>query len=150
MPVYPQKKPRLQHRQKKVLRTNPWKPSHLSDMHQRGPFPGFHQGHHCPIVVQLSWQRIHEIMSDNTCAFVRLHKVFALTSEFWKAHIFSSRSFANMCALLRVFALFAAGWVSAVTTIELKRRNAILWNRQSGCTIAWKSHSEHKYIYIYV
>ena len=150
MPVYPQKKPRLQHRQKKCYEPTLENPAISVICTSAGTFPGFHQGHHCPIVVQLSWQRIHEIMSDNTCAFVRLHKVFALTREFWKAHIFSSRSFANMCALLRVFALFAAGWVSAVTTIELKRRNAILWNRQSGCTIAWKSHSEHKYIYIYI
>ena len=38
--------------------------------------------------------------------------------EFWKAHILSLRSFADICARLRVFALVAAGWFSAVTTMD--------------------------------
>ena len=74
---------------------------------------------------------------DTPHAFGGLHQVFALTREFWKAHILSLRSFADICAPLQVFALVAAGWFSAFATMELRSSYAILWNSQSGRTIAW-------------
>ena len=110
MPVYPQKK-RVCNIAEKSATNQPLK-TQPSQWHGRahtsaGTFPGFHQGHHCPIVVQLSWQRIHEIMSDNTCAFVRLHKVYFCTNAWILKRTYLQfallckyvRSFAGICAL---------------------------------------------------
>ena len=78
-------------------------------------FLGFYQDcHHCPVVVQfMSWKCVQEILHS-----AGLHQGSCTTREFWKTHILSLRSFADICARLRVFALVAARWFPAVTTMD--------------------------------